>query len=621
MFIAFSGLLVLFSIYIYDWYQDSAKMREDVAYKKMLSNIEKIKRFTVLNADIVVTQNNYEISDQMFAVLAKQKMINNSAIKKITKLSLDENNEIIKEVSIRRDNQNAFYYPVSIVEGINSKQTNRMNFSDFGTLHLYMGEYLPTQWSYSSDTYRKIIAEKYPFVYMEFEDAITLHRSFEYTAQGILSTVIITKLFKMDNGKVLFSIELMPNFMNQYIKNILGDDVQFFYIVDGSKKIFIQKSNILEAIDINHEDIYNDITKFNYAGTDYVVSYHKMARAGIVVVTPSSIYYAFDEPIDYSLMSLLLFVMVISSSLAIFYFRCFRKKVHRHVNTILSIQQKSSSGLGLDHDIAYIRDNLTTLNRYMPNNFRSFESNYLKENKVTRKEVCVMFIQLEQLKGSHALNLNKLYQNIIPCIIDTGGVIDKLMGNSISAIWLDNPDHVLAVNACKSALAIENLFKDSVVQVQIGINIGTCDVGSYGNEVRSDHTISGKPVNLTSRICKITKQYGTPILLSEYVFDCLDQVYPTRLVDAVIAPKTRKGFHLYELLPSCESEREAVTEFNYNSDFAHAFKLYQNKRWEEALIVFQKIEKYAPGNPIIQTFIRRIKTAPIPRNWQGYWQL
>ena len=226
----------------------------------------------------------------------------------------------------------------------------------------------------------------------------------------------------------------------------------------------------------------------------------------------------------------------------------------------------------------------------MPNNFRSFKLSSVKDLQVNRQEICIMFIQLEQLETNNLHNLNKIYQNIIPCIFDTGGVVDKLMGNLVLAVWLDKPDHVLVVNACKSALAVVDCFKDSSVKVQIGINIGTCDVGSYGNKMRAEYTISGSSVNLTSRICKIAKEYGTPILLSEYVVDCLDQAHPTRLVDAVIAPKARKGFYLYELLINSDNKMETGTESNYNSDFAHAFKLYQNKRWKEALVVFQKLK-------------------------------
>lgn len=128
--------------------------------------------------------------------------------------------------------------------------------------------------------------------------------------------------------------------------------------------------------------------------------------------------------------------------------------------------------------------------------------------------------------------INRLLTPLSDIVLESGGTIDKFIGDCLMAFWnapLDDPRHAShAVGAALQMLeAIEDLnaalqreakeagVEARVLKIGIGINTGDCVVGNMGSARRFDYSVLGDAVNLASRLEGESKNYGVPLLLGE----------------------------------------------------------------------------------------------------------
>ena len=162
--------------------------------------------------------------------------------------------------------------------------------------------------------------------------------------------------------------------------------------------------------------------------------------------------------------------------------------------------------------------------------------------------------------------INRFLDGMSKIVLANGGTIDKYMGDCLMAFWnapLDCPDH--AQMALKSAIEIELLTERMNADIEregldlppvvigTGINTGPCIVGNMGSEARFDYSVVGDAVNLAARLEVQTRQYDTPIIMSEFTkkqVDCewqyLDEInvkgksIPVKIYAPLIDRKLRK---------------------------------------------------------------------------------
>ena len=139
--------------------------------------------------------------------------------------------------------------------------------------------------------------------------------------------------------------------------------------------------------------------------------------------------------------------------------------------------------------------------------------------------------------------LNDFLTPMTTIIHNHRGAIDKYMGDAIMAFWgapLADENHAEhALDAAKEMIdyldTLNAHYRDKgwpEISIGIGLNSGEMSVGNMGSEFRMAYTVVGDAVNLGSRLEGLTKQYGVPIIVSEftqsmisnYTFERLDHV-------------------------------------------------------------------------------------------------
>jgi adenylate cyclase len=108
--------------------------------------------------------------------------------------------------------------------------------------------------------------------------------------------------------------------------------------------------------------------------------------------------------------------------------------------------------------------------------------------------------------------LTEYFTEMVDCVFEHGGTLDKFIGDSVMAQWgaplgePDDPDRALAaaVSMMDSLDLLNARWRDEgrpELQMGIGINTGEAFAGNIGSERRLEYTVIGDTVNTASRLC------------------------------------------------------------------------------------------------------------------------
>ena len=121
--------------------------------------------------------------------------------------------------------------------------------------------------------------------------------------------------------------------------------------------------------------------------------------------------------------------------------------------------------------------------------------------------------------------LNGYLDTIIQCVVRHGGVVDKIVGDAVHALFsvpLTDPGH--RIHALQCALDIQAATHAHRAKLagqgiplgitRIGVNSGPALVGNFGSSKRLDFTAHGSTVNMVARLEAANKVFGTEIAVS-----------------------------------------------------------------------------------------------------------
>lgn len=154
-------------------------------------------------------------------------------------------------------------------------------------------------------------------------------------------------------------------------------------------------------------------------------------------------------------------------------------------------------------------------------------------------------------------HLNEYLSAMTDIIIETGGTLDKYVGDEVMCFWgapIEVPDH--AYQACRCALLQKEKLAslneqwptEKRLAIGIGLNTGIMTVGNMGSPGRMNYTLMGDNVNLGARLEGTNKIYGTMIIVSEYTYALVKDRFVFRELDTIRVKGKNRPVVIYELV-------------------------------------------------------------------------
>jgi len=219
------------------------------------------------------------------------------------------------------------------------------------------------------------------------------------------------------------------------------------------------------------------------------------------------------------------------------------------------------------------------------------------------------------------------------------GVVDKFVGDSIMAFWgapfVKPEEH--AVLACRAALAqlvaldtlrrelpeITGLRRDApAIELCIGICTGEVVVGNIGSENTRSYTVIGDTVNITARLERANRVYGTQILVSETTAQAAGSQFEMREIDAIFLKGKTETTRLFELMSGAGQLSEELARLR--ECYGEARRMYIAQQWDSAEVTFRECLQLRPNDAPSRVFLQRIQALrrnPPGNDWNGVWQL
>jgi class 3 adenylate cyclase len=264
-----------------------------------------------------------------------------------------------------------------------------------------------------------------------------------------------------------------------------------------------------------------------------------------------------------------------------------------------------------------------------------------------RREMTVLFADLvgftslsERLTPSLMVTLlNRHFGLQAAAVQEYHGIVDKFVGDSIMAFWgapfVKPEEHaVLACRAAKAQLEaldtlrrelpeITGLRRDApTVELRIGICTGEVVVGNIGSENTRSYTVIGDTVNLTARLERANRVYGTQILIAETTAQAVAQKFETREIDVISVKGKTESTRIFELLApkgQLSGELECLRE-----RYEQGRRAFLAQEWDLAEATFRECLQVRPNDGPSQVLIERtqmLRQHPPGKDWNGTWQL
>jgi len=232
--------------------------------------------------------------------------------------------------------------------------------------------------------------------------------------------------------------------------------------------------------------------------------------------------------------------------------------------------------------------------------------------------------------------MNRYMTAMTRTILETGGTLDKYIGDAQMAFWnapLDETKHCKdAVQAALEMLGSLDAFNASIRDegvppfgMGIGINTGVVVVGNMGSEQRFDYTCLGDSVNLASRLEGQSKNYGVLIVLGPVTAERLGDDYFTLELDCIAVKGKKDGVNIYTVFYNPPADK---TQEWSDSKEIHNLMLdyYRKQQWDKCVAMIDELLKGAFNGQMDHYYdlwlerIEEMRSAGLPADWDGVFR-
>jgi class 3 adenylate cyclase/CheY-like chemotaxis protein len=223
--------------------------------------------------------------------------------------------------------------------------------------------------------------------------------------------------------------------------------------------------------------------------------------------------------------------------------------------------------------------------------------------------------------------LNEYFSCMADVIGAEDGVIDKHIGDAIMVLFGvpishgDDADRaVAAARRMHRALKLMNeLHGGPTLRIDVGLGSGPVIAGQIGAPGRMSYTVIGDPTNLASRIERVSRAYGSNILICGETFKRLTRMIPARKVDVLIFPGRETPTVIYEVF--VEDPDDAATE--WLGEFDAGFRAYQAGDFVAAQQRFACVKDLNPDDLMAGVLAERCRRLVLRSagEWTGAWKV
>ena len=226
--------------------------------------------------------------------------------------------------------------------------------------------------------------------------------------------------------------------------------------------------------------------------------------------------------------------------------------------------------------------------------------------------------------------MNEFLTPMTKIIHSNGGAIDKYMGDAIMAFWgapLEDKEH--ALHGMQAGLGMLDHIAEMnegfaakdwpQVAIGVGLNSGDMSVGNMGSEFRMAYTVLGDAVNLGSRVEGITKNYGVPILVTEFTA-AIEPNFEYHKIDSVRVKGKEEPVGLLQPLGTKESVSAAILE--QRDLFHQALEIYLAQEFSAARELFESLSGQYGKSVLYDLYLERCSTfiaEPPGPDWDGVY--
>lgn len=246
----------------------------------------------------------------------------------------------------------------------------------------------------------------------------------------------------------------------------------------------------------------------------------------------------------------------------------------------------------------------------------------------------VGFTTLTESADPEALvtQLNEYLSRMTAAVFESGGTLDKFIGDAVMAVWGNVRSYGLAEDAksaARAALAmrreLQKLNKKwhglgiAPFKIGIGINQGEVLVGNIGSQEKMDPTVIGDAVNLASRLEGLTRTYGVDILVGASASELIRDEFHLRSVALVQVKGKTKPVEILTLIgaKSDPGDREFLQRLE---TYETGFRKFRERDFTQAKVLFSQFLEFYPGDALAGMYLEsalEFEKAPPDESWNA----
>ncbi|HEY6897651.1 MAG TPA: hemerythrin domain-containing protein [Rhodocyclaceae bacterium] len=207
--------------------------------------------------------------------------------------------------------------------------------------------------------------------------------------------------------------------------------------------------------------------------------------------------------------------------------------------------------------------------------------------------------------------INSYLSTMEPVVARHAGMVDKYIGDGIMALFPGCADDGVR-SGIDMLRRLVNYNQGRAragyvpIRIGIGVNTGMVMMGTVGGPNRMDSTVIGDAVNLASRLEGLTKNYGTPLIISEHTYHSLEDknAYCIRFLDRLRVKGRYQAQSVYEVFDA-DPEPMWLSKQETKGVFEEALAYFHMGHPERSKPLLEECLRVAPDDKAARVYLDR----------------